>query len=85
MPSRDVERWMKSVTVEALSRLVLLSEDGLRRTLKEYLEHYHKERNHQSFENSLLFLDGAISQVEGEICSRERLGGLLRFYHRKAG
>ncbi len=79
------ERWVKSVKVEALSRLVLFSEDGLRRTLKEYLEHYHKERNHQSFENRLLFPDGAFSQVEGEICSRERLSGLLRFYHRKAG
>ena len=79
------ERWVKSVKVEALSRLVLFSQASLRQTLRDFLEHYHKERNHQSLENRLLFPEEAWPQAEGEIRSRERLGGLLRFYHRKAG
>ena len=77
------ERWVKSVKVDALSRLIFFSEEALRRALREYLAHYHEERNHQSFENQLLFPDGSFPQVDGEICSKERLGGLLRFYHRK--
>ena len=45
------------------------------------LEHYHVERNHQGLDNELI--DGHVSAV-GEITSRERLGGLLRYYHRAA-
>ena len=41
------ERWVRSVRRECLSKLVLLGEGPLRRTLKEFTAHYHLERNHQ--------------------------------------
>ena len=53
--------------------------------LKEYVTHHHHERNHQGKENLLLF--PALEQihpVEGPVRCRERLGGLLRYYHREA-
>jgi hypothetical protein len=79
------ERWVKSVKVEALSRLVFFSEGSLRRALSDYVSHYHQERNHQSFDNLLLFPQRDSLRPEGEIACKERLGGLLKFYCRKTG
>jgi transposase InsO family protein len=42
-----VERWVRSVKEECLSRLILFGEAALCHALKEYVEHYHHERNHQ--------------------------------------
>ena len=41
------ERWVKSVKDDFLSKLILFGEASLRRALREYLIHYHAERNHQ--------------------------------------
>jgi putative transposase len=41
------ERWVKSVKNDCLSKLILFGEASLRRALREYLVHYHAERNHQ--------------------------------------
>ena len=46
------ERWVRSVKEECLSKVILLGECSLRRALKEYVEHYHAERNHQGSEES---------------------------------
>ena len=41
------ERWVRSVKQECLSKLILLGESSLRRTLVQYVKHYHEERNRQ--------------------------------------
>ena len=79
------ERWVKSVKEECLSRLVLFGERSLRRALQAYLAHYHGERNHQGRGNVLLFPSVPKTPAgEGPVQCRERLGGLLRYYHREA-
>ena len=80
------ERWVKSVKEDCLSKLILFGETSLRPTLREYLIHYHAERNHQGKDNVLLFpaATKAMNRVDGPICCKERLGGLLRYYHREA-
>ena len=80
------ERWVKSVKDECLSKLILLGESSLRRALREYLIHYHAERNHQGKGNVLLFptVTTATSRVDGAVGCGERLGGLLKYYHREA-
>jgi hypothetical protein len=80
------ERWVKSVKEEALSKLILFGETSLRRSLREYLGHYHLERNHQGKDNVLLFPTAtkAENRVDGTISCKERLGGLLKYYHREA-
>jgi transposase InsO family protein len=66
-----------------LDRLVLLGEQHLRRALAEYVEHYHRERNHQGLGNELI--DGVPGrQARGTIRHRERVGGLLNYYFRAA-
>ena len=73
-----------AVKEECLSKLILFGEKSLRHALREYVVHHH-ERNHQGKENLLLFpASEELHQSEGKVRSRERLGGLLRFYHREA-
>jgi len=79
------ERWVRSVKEECLSRLILFGEASLQQALRQYVEHFHHERNHQGKGNVLLF--PAVSQetaCQGAIQCRERLGGLLKYYAREA-
>jgi putative transposase len=78
------ERWVRSVKEECLSKVVLFGERSLRRALSEYVEHFHAERNHQGKGNVLLFPRDMDIFREWPVQSRKRLGGLLRYYHRKA-
>ena len=64
--------------------MILFGEKSLRHAIKQYDEHYHQERNHQSLDNQLIVPQDDVGKRDGEIASRERLGGLLRYYHRKA-
>jgi hypothetical protein len=78
------ERWVRSVKEECLSKVILFGERSLRRALSEYLDHYHTERNHQGKDNVLLFPRAPRRHRQGPVQCRERLGGLLRYYHQEA-
>jgi transposase InsO family protein len=79
------ERFVRSVKEEAISRFILFGEKSLRHVLTEYLAHYHAERPHQGKGNVILFpgprAEGA---ANGPIECRERLGGTLKYYERRA-
>ena len=64
--------------------MILFGESSLRRGITEYLAHYHAERNHQGLDNRLIEPENGISGTGGTIECRERLGGMLRYYHRQA-
>jgi len=58
-------------------------ERHLRRTMAEFIEHYHGEGNHQGLGNELV--DRAPPVEAGHrIRRRQRLGGLLNYYARAA-
>ena len=78
------ERWVRSVKEECLSKLILFGERSLRRALHNYTVHYHEERNQQGESNVLLFPQKAKSHITADIECHQRLGGVLRYYHRKA-
>jgi putative transposase len=78
------ERWVRSVKEECLCKVILIGERSLRRALNEYVEHFHAERNHQGKGNVLLFPRCANIRRDGHVQCRERLGGLLRYYHQEA-
>ncbi len=48
------ERFVRSIKDECLDRVIPFGERHLRRTIAEYVEHYHRERNHQGIENELI-------------------------------
>jgi transposase InsO family protein len=78
------ERFVRSIKQECLNRVIPLGERHLRRTIAEFVEHYHQERNHQGLDNELIA--GVVSPVAGgqRIRRRQRLGGLLNYYARAA-
>ena len=80
------ERWVLSVKSECFSKVILFGEAALRRSLTEFVAHYHIERNHQGKENVILFPETTGGDArDGPIRCRERLGGLLKYYYRGAG
>ena len=78
------ERFVRSIKEECLSRMVLLGERHLRFVVQQYLEHYHRERNHQGLENALLTPASRPPDLNREVQRRRRIGGLLNYYHREA-
>jgi transposase InsO family protein len=78
------ERFVRSIKEECLSRLIFFGEWSLRKATREYAAHYHRERNHQGIDNRLIEPVGHAESVSSAIECAQRLGGMLRFYHRTA-
>jgi transposase InsO family protein len=78
------ERFVRSIKDECLDRMILFGETSLRRVLREYVAHYHSERNHQGVGNRLLEPVNSSRLTSESIHCRERLGGMLNFYYREA-
>lgn len=64
--------------------MIILFQDHLQRATAEYLEYYHRERNHQGLAGRLIELGAEIGSSSGKICRRLRLGGMLNYYYRDA-
>jgi putative transposase len=79
-----IERFMRSIKAECLERMILFGEPSLRRAIHAFCEHYHRERNHQGLENRLIEPGEEVGRSEGEVICGERLGGMLRYYYRRA-
>ncbi|MEM7246637.1 MAG: hypothetical protein AAF533_14905 [Acidobacteriota bacterium] len=62
---------------------MLMGEEHLRNAVHEYMRHYHGERPHQGLGGELV-LPTASGPASGVVACSERLGGLLRHYHREA-
>jgi transposase InsO family protein len=78
------ERFVRSIKDECLSRMIFFGERSLRKATREFAAHYHRERNHQGLDNRLIESHGRTESAIGRVTCRERLGGMLRFYHRAA-
>jgi len=79
------ERFVLSIKSECLERMVPLGERHLRLAISEYMRDYHLERNHQGLGNALIKAAGDDDSVGGgPVVRRDRIGGLLHFYHRRA-
>ena len=76
------ERFVRSIKSECLDQMIFLGRESLVRAIAEYAAHYHDERSHQGIGNEIV--SGAAPQSEGIVATRERLGGLLKYYYRQA-
>jgi hypothetical protein len=61
-----------------------LGEDALRIAVREFVAHYHGERNHQGIGNLLIFPEISLADRAGPVRCRSRLGGMLNYYDRAA-
>jgi transposase InsO family protein len=78
------ERFVRSIKEECLSRMIFFGHTSLRHAITQYLAHYHHERNHQGLDNRLLKPSGVMCGSRAPLKRRERLGGMLSYYHREA-
>ena len=81
------ERFVLSIESECLDKLVLLGEGHLRLAIAELVTHYHLERHHQGLDHQLITpppVAATQANDSSPVVRRERLGGLLNSYHRRA-
>jgi hypothetical protein len=78
----DAERAL--LARDCLNRMIFMGQASLRRAVAEYMDHYHRERNHQGLENRLIHAPAVVAANDGAIHRHGRLGGTLNFYYRQA-
>ena len=77
------ERFVRTIKESCLDRMIFFGEDALRKAVYEFVVHYHTERNHQALGNRLI-VPVTTEDTTGTVERRQRLGGLLNYYHRQA-
>ncbi len=79
------ERFVRTLKSECLAQIIIpLGERHLRKAVKEYTEHYHFERNHQGLNNELIEKPSEEPNMDGAVECQKRLGGVLKYYCRRA-
>jgi len=77
------ERFVRSIKSECLNRMILFGQASIQHAICHFMAHYHTERNHQGLANQLL-RPAPITQLPRPVQRRQRLGGMLNYYHRAA-
>jgi hypothetical protein len=77
------ERVVRSIKEEYLDRITPIGERHFRHVITEFVQHDHREGNHQGLDNRLVAAT-PVTDRTGPVRSRRRLGGLLNFYERAA-
>jgi len=78
------ERFVRSIKDDCLDRIIFFGESHLRLAVREYISHYHTERNHQGLKNALIAPLRASVGDQGKVERKQRFGGTLSFYYRAA-
>ena len=78
------ERFVRSIKEECLNRMIFFGHASLRHAVTQFVAHYHNERNHQGLENRLPQPLSAVGASHATVKRRERLGGMLSYYHCEA-
>jgi transposase InsO family protein len=78
------ERFVRSIKESCLERVILFGENSLRTATREFVAHYLSERHHQGLGNRLIVPEASGVDKAGTIQCRQRLGGMLNYYHRAA-
>ena len=78
------ERFVRSIKGECLETMIVVGQASLSRAVREYMAHYHEERNHQGLGNGLIRSAPGLAAKTALIQRRPRLGGMLNYYYRAA-
>jgi putative transposase len=76
------ERVIKTIRHEALDWLLIFGERHLRQVLRQYIDHYNRQRPHLALD--LRPPEPAANQSSGPILRQQRLNGLISEYYRAA-
>jgi hypothetical protein len=78
------ERFVRSIKESCLEQLILFGASSLRVAVRNFIGHYHSERNHQGLGNRLIQPEPDHLANTGRVQRRRRLGGMLNYYYRAA-
>jgi putative transposase len=78
------ERFVRTIKEGCLERMILFGEESLRTAVREFITHYHGERNHPGLGNLLIIPDPKLAPCNGAVQRQSRLGGMLNYYRRAA-
>ena len=80
------ERFVRTVRTECLDRIFIVNQRHLQSVLNTYISHYNQERPHRGLDLRIPEGGPPVRQTEAPslIVRRDRLGGLIHEYHRKA-
>lgn len=78
------ERFVRTIKESCLDRMIFFGENALRTAVREFVGHYHGERNHQGIGNVLIIPDHTLVNRHRPVYRRSRLGGMLNYYDRAA-
>jgi hypothetical protein len=78
------ERFVPTIKEDCLEQMIFFGEDSVRNAVREFIAHYHGERNHQGLGNGLISPVKDTTTQTGSIGRRQRLGGMLNYYYREA-
>jgi transposase InsO family protein len=77
------DRWIRSVRDECLDKLLIFSEDHLRRVMRDYIVYSNTARPHQGLEQRIPMAPSTLV-IHGPIQCRKVLGGILHDCYREA-
>ena len=64
--------------------MIFFGQRSLTNEVNQYLPHYHAKRNHLGPSNAFIDAGEELGSTVGKIDCRKRLGGMLKYYHRRA-
>jgi putative transposase len=74
------ERFVRSIKESCLNRIIFFGEESLRTAIRNFVGHYHSDRNHQGLRNQLISPEAGHLGSAGEVQRRQRLSGMLNYY-----
>ena len=78
------ERFVRSIKESCLERMILFGERSLRTAIRNFIVHYHTERNHQGLKNGIICPQRHHLANKAAVQRHERLGGMLNYCYREA-
>ncbi len=78
------ERFVRTIKETCLGQMIFFGEDALGNAIREFVTHYHLERNHQGLGNRLIIRTKTPAVQNGVVRRRQRLGGMLNYYYTEA-
>ena len=70
---------MRNLREESLDQIVFFGEQSLRQAVRQFLKHYHVERNCQGLANRLIDPGAEVGRPTGAVQCRERLDAVFRY------
>jgi transposase InsO family protein len=78
------EAFVAGIRRECLNKMIMFGERHVRYVVEQFISHYNEERPHQGLGNRRISECKEPQPADGPVLCRERLGGLLKSYYRKA-